>query len=124
MPRVVDLQELCRLPHGQVFSAYEPCIVAGLNRRLEPLCRKHEYNEPHDADCEFIDFFYNDLLATPNLCDNPRKYDPNNDKDMDFMDLDDSGRWATYQKDELFVIYEEADVKLLVALLTNTHKEE
>ena len=104
MPRVVTSDELCQEPNGAIFSAYEPCIVAGLFRRGRVL--RH-------GDGLTPDFFYHTLLASPGLS-GPIPVD---DKQQAFSSINDGERWGCWDPEELFVLYSPDDLAAMVQVL-------
>lgn len=110
--RYVKLSELVAMPPGTVFSTYEPCIVNELNVMIGP--------NTVMPDC---DFWYVPLIAFPDFNDPP---DPAQGGDKDhplLVHADAQQRWALYNKDEEFVVYEQADIDRLVKMLTGRHTE-
>lgn len=110
--KIVTFQELCALPDGVIFSSYEPCIASGLFRREEVIaCSSKELIEYYKG--TYCDFYYNDLLPSPNItCIHE------SDLEMKFDKIDSTSRWGRFEPNELFVLYTEKDIKLLVEMLT------
>jgi len=67
----------------------------------------------------YSDFFYHDLIPWPD--DSTMALDP---KDHRFHDINDGARWGKFEPKELFVLYDEEDIKKLVGLLTGGTKVE
>jgi hypothetical protein len=90
--RIVNFEEFVKLPVGTVYSYWEPEIATGLYRRGD-IC--------HDTNGKPIDFYESNLIAW--------KYYYGSRDTAPFVDLT-PGRWGLYDYDQLFVIYEEADI--------------
>lgn len=102
--KVVDLQELCELPIGVIFSSYEPCIVSGLFKREEVIW-------PKAGGCP--DFFFQRLLADPK----PETAHATDDKVIEFHDLASGERWGNFDATELFVVYDDEDITAMIKAL-------
>jgi hypothetical protein len=87
--KVVTIHELMLLPTGTIFSRYEPVMCSGLFRKME--------NIEYDGS---VDFYYQDLEPS---CTNgdPPIFDGS------------ISRWAMYDHEEQFAVFEADDVKLL-----------
>lgn len=112
--RVVTLQELGDCPPGTIFSDYEPCIVRELYRLGDIIRHRGEatsYNTPG----EVTDFFYMGLLAEPG---DGAWLAPGDDPRKGWSCADSWGRWGCFEKEALFVVYEEEDLTRLVNALT------
>lgn len=98
--RVCKLQEILRQPVGTVFSSFDPRVVEGLFVKESSL---------PDDEGKLIDFFHRRLLAEPVPLSFYRRDD--DDTKTEFRPIgESSGRWANYDNEELFIIYEEADL--------------
>lgn len=67
----------------------------------------------------YSDFFYHDLLPWPD--EKTMGLDP---KEHTFHDINDGSRWGKFEPDELFLLYDEEDIKKMVGLLTGSTKVE
>lgn len=92
--KVVSLKEFLVLPSGTIYSHFEPCIVEGFFRKGE--------NVDYEGS---IDFYEMDLLGGCMNGAMPPK-----------VDLAYS-RWALYEDDAQFAIYETDDLKAIIAEL-------
>lgn len=103
MPRLVQLNELCALPNGTIFSTSDEWgNVRGLYRKGDTIKMPHA-SLPQD-------FLYHDLLPDSESTDRTEI--------MTFPNITDGGRWGNFDPDEYFVVYSEEDVKTLVMMLT------
>jgi hypothetical protein len=106
--QIVTVQALVDFPPGTVFSGYEPCIVSGLYR-LDP--SEQLRGEPG---ARYVDFFYTNLLADCTEAANGRA----DALDAGGLELaDGGGRWGNFDPDELFIVYEPADLLKLIGIL-------
>ncbi len=108
--RVCKLQEMLRQPVGTIFSAFDPMIVSGLFRKEESIA---------DRNGKLIDFFHRSLLAEPA----PLVKQSDDDTKVEFTPLGRAnGRWANYDNEELFIVYEESDLVALRSAITGPLK--
>jgi hypothetical protein len=93
-----------------VFSAFDPMIVSGLFVKEASIA---------DNDGKLFDFYHRLLLAEPA----PITKQSHDDMQIVFVPLGQaSGRWANYDNEELFVVYEEADLGALRSAITGPIK--
>jgi len=98
MPKIVKLGELLKMREGTIFSEYKPQYTSGLYR--------------FDGQCGPRDFYYQDLLGTVGDNNTPE------------FDLNSGSRWALYDEDEEFFVYEEEEVEILAEALAATRDKE
>jgi hypothetical protein len=107
--KIINLKQFLDMPKGTVFSKYEPCCFTGLMIK--------------DMNCGDIDFYYMTLLGNVDSNDTGDFFDKCEEAQKTGkslkLDFDVIGRDAAYNKDQLFAIYEEEDIKGLVKSLTN-----
>lgn len=115
MPKVVTLAELCAEPNGAIFSTFDPNIVAGLYRRGETLRHDQTPDSLAHWGGEFADFFYHTLLAE--VDSDKSRGEP---KDSVFRNPRHGGRWGNLDPEELFVVYDPADIYYIIEFLTGT----
>lgn len=112
MPRVLNFKQFTDLPDGVVYSHYEPCITTGLFRR-GPVLR---YEDDQVGGCaphrkgDAFDFWELDLIAAPN----PNKPEGPDGHYPIEPPADSWCRWGSYSYDDLYVVYDEADVLALI----------
>lgn len=105
--RVVNLHELCACPVGTIFSDFEPCVVTDL-------CRFDGAIYAKDSAEDAFDFFYTSLLPE---CENCPQSHCMDDYAPNLRIASGSGRWALYDPDAHWVVYDRQDIVHLVALL-------
>lgn len=92
--KVVNFTEFCNLPDGTIFSYWKPCHADGLYRRGDVL--------RIDG---VTDFYEASLIASP---------DENGDGPI--MEACET-RWGEFNYDQLFAVYELADIAVIAELL-------
>ena len=93
--KIVGFYEFCSLPAGTVFSYYEPCVITGLYRKGDTIA--------HDADGP-SDFWESSIQAECINGDHPT--------------VDDiESRWALYDRDAEFAVYEPEDIAKMKEML-------
>ncbi len=105
--RVVNLEEFLKLPNGTVFSKYRPVIFDGLKMK--------------DGNCG-TDFLYRNLLNEIECGDTSDYIDKitRMEEDSSFsvsLDFDCISRDGANDKNQLFAIYEKADIEGLIEQL-------
>jgi hypothetical protein len=100
--KTMTFKEFTDLPDGVVFTYWHPCISHGLYIRGRVL---------HADDGRATDFVEFPLIADKTSPDGVWE-----------MGLESSVRWGTYDFDQLFAVYSQADVDELVRLLTHRTK--
>lgn len=114
MPKLLKFREFMVLPPGTIFSTSDEFgNVDGLYRKGTSL-RSGESTEDYYG--PYADFFYHDLL--------PDAKDGDPSKPDAWGDIGDGGRWGNFDIDELFVVYDQADIAKMVGLMTGTDKVE
>ena len=93
--KILNFEEFIKMPEGTIFSEYEPCIVGGLWRKGENL-------PEHDG--IISDFWKTPILAE--CC---------NGNHPEVTDCQE--RWATYDYDEQFAVYEDEDLNAMRELI-------
>lgn len=100
--KIVELKELCHLPIGTIFSELD-----SQNHNIEGLYRLSAYNDVL-PDTDFFYQYLTPILEDYKDWDNPK---PTVD--------DCCQRWALYDENERFVVYEEKDVVELIKMINN-----
>lgn len=125
--RVVGLQELCQQAGVVLFSELDPDShdPRGLMRRDEPLrCDRYEDPATNREMVEwyggvYCDFFYRELMPDGEM----DTFDESDPRGQTYRRPGISGRWGNLQPDELFILYEEEDLKV-IRQLVNADAEE
>lgn len=93
--KIVNWPEFAALPPGTIFSAYEEAICRGLYRKEDTIL----------IDGTPRDFVFASLV--PNCWNG----------DAPTVDITDTARWAEFNYDQRFVVFEPADVAMLKRML-------
>src|SRR5262245_48431229 len=93
--KIVNFDELVKLPKGTIYSDYEPCVCDGLFRFESVI----EYEGGPK------DFFYTSLIGQ---CDNGEA--PVVDDVM--------SRWGLFDYNAQFAVYEKADLTLIKSMIS------
>ena len=93
--KILNYEEFVKMPPGTIYSEYEPCHTNGLFRKGDSI--------------QYDDGFIGDFWLEPVIagCMNG---DPPSMQGM-------IERWATYDYDEMFTVYEEDDLDYMKQLL-------
>ena len=105
--RIVKLEEFVKLPSGTVFQHWEPCIMDEIQIKKETLKSNN-------------DFFYSQITIQPEMVDEDDmiyKYDG-----FGFRHSEIQSRWGMYDYDQLFLVYDDADVDNMIEMLKNRGK--
>lgn len=100
--KILNWTEFAAMPEGTVFSFWEPCIAEGL----------HQKGETWLHDGKPGDFWYSDLIASP-APDKDGWATP--DGPLEVSDAE--SRWGMFEYDQLFAVYERADVQHIIERL-------
>lgn len=112
MPTLYKFEEFLALPPGAIFSQSDASgNVRGLFRKGTSLLTSHDMRAYYKGD--YSDFYYHDLL--PDAEDGDGKTWPN---------INDGGRWGSFDPEELFVVYNPSDIEKMVGFMTGTAKVE
>ena len=107
--RIVNLEEFRGLPDGTLFMKYEPCNFGGLCVKIETLGSDFLFEAITDEiEASGSDELFDKLFAA--------------EKDSTIsleMDFDATDRDGLYEADQLFAVYEKAD---LVGLINKLNK--
>jgi hypothetical protein len=111
--KIVNKQEFYNLPAGTLYSNYEPCVIEGLKIK-QNTCFSIDTKEP-------IDYCYIDLIGNVDYKDFEDYIDllDNSEKNKTSLKLDFeiTERDGMFEKNEMFCIYEEDDIKSLISTL-------
>jgi len=109
--KIVDLTEFLRLPPGTLYAKYEPCV-------FESLAIKSE-NCSHTKDWFYSDIVYaiacNSSDEMFDLLDHSQKHGSSIP-----MDFEITSRDGCFEDDQLFAVFERADVEQLIEKLKGT----
>ena len=109
--KIVTRKELMELPAGTVFSYYEPCVFHDLNIKD---------SEPNDGSPDFVISGLIGSVAhtsSEEFVENCEKMQRRYSMPVDF-EL--TGREGLFDHEQLFAVYERADVEILIERLKNT----
>lgn len=107
--KIVDLETFRKLPDGTLFMKYEPCNFGGLRVKVETLDSDFIFEAITDEiDASGSDELFDKLFAAQK------------DSTMSLkMDFDATERDGLFEADQLFAVYEKAD---LVGLINKLNK--
>jgi len=104
--RIINRQEFLNQPAGTVFTKYEPCIFGDLLIKGESLPNDFCYQQIADAiDCNDSGEFSYKLFTSQKTGEGVP------------MDFDCQGRDGCFKDNQLFAIFERADVEKLISRL-------
>lgn len=107
--RIVDRQTFLRLPHGTVYSEYEPCIFTGL------------FVKDGDTNPEAEDYFEQQLIGNVDCNDSGEFADVLESAEMSetafSLDFEVSRRNGLFDQDQLYAIYEREDLTSFIGVL-------
>ena len=107
--KIINLTEFLKMPIGTIYSKYEPCYFSGLMVK--------------DKNSGEIDFYYNDLIGNVDNENTGDFFDKCTEAEKSGkslkLDFDIIGRDASYNKNQLFAVYEKEDIEGLVKTLIN-----
>jgi hypothetical protein len=105
--KIVNLTQFLALPNETLFCKYQPCAFGELEIKVENAGQ--------------IDFVTQDLAGAIAFSDSGEFLDKLEDARENGislpMDFDFAGRDGLFEKDQLFAVYESADVEALIARL-------
>jgi hypothetical protein len=112
--RKVKMSELCKLPIGTVFSTHAKDSMPCFNPQLFILCERSGgendfYYLPVHGQFEGTDDFEDDFNANLKL----------DSGESVAMDANTVYRWGMYDPEELFVVFDNNDVKKIVMVLSS-----
>ena len=92
---ILNFDNFVKLPEGAIFSYFEPVMATGFYVKGETL-----YHEGQP-----IDYFESNLIAHESWTRNRSEF---------ALRVDDTpGRWCTYIYDQLYYVYDKADMQLI-----------
>jgi hypothetical protein len=99
---IINFKEFAAMPEGTIYSYFKPAIVDGLCRKGENII----------SEGEVIDYFTTSLIADVQVEEPPK-----NKGDEWNIENGLCGRWALYEYDQQYLIYEAEDIKAITFLL-------
>lgn len=96
--KILKFDEFIKLPKGTIYSYYEPCLCVGLYRKGDSI--KH-------PDGIFRDYFEASVVPFCEQGDDPV---------VDGIE----GRWALFEYDQLYAVFDADDIMEAVSMLTSS----